>query len=670
MPREEKPTCSICADTLTQERRKLTHCPGCDIQACRECVRKYLTNESMVEDPHCMNCRIAWTQSVVYEAVGKTYVSKEMVQHRRKVLLNRERANIPQVQEFATARRDSIKREAELNTKLKRFKLQQRRELEQWQERHRDECQEVLRLHRIVNPAYSRHQLPFFIRLADDTTTIRGSERGADRQEPERAKFIHKCSVENCEGFLSSAWKCGVCEKYTCSQCGKNCGDKPWNAPDTEHECVQDEIETFTLVKNDCKPCPNCATQIFKIEGCDQMWCTQCQTPFSWRTGRKINGTIHNPHYFEWARRQGGGRMARQPGDIVCGRGDVSIYDLNDVLSRAFIIPDAFINIVSSIGLSREYLKSNQHSFLSWVLMRRNHHHGIEIPNLRRIERNETTVDRDNLADFIVNEIDVVKYGDILSKNDKKRRFNFEYIAIIETFCTVIHDMLTKIIETPQRITGNMTELKRQPEFSIALDAHTGNRNIDSIILEFEITKILAEMETFSTYIIEQLKKLSNVYKLSTTTLLSDVEYIQNSIKWIFVNWKVDKPPNLAANHRIINLLENGGEELDGRRASFVCGSGNPQMSDLIKKYAVISAAPEETPWCWCYDPEAPTPSPKYPNINFVKWPGAFLEHPYYLSAGGRHTDWSPGYYPPSRGRGWATVGMTFNRGQGRYNRY
>jgi hypothetical protein len=38
------------------------------------------------------------------------------------------------------------------------------------------------------------------------------------------------------------------------------------------------------------------------------MWCTQCRTGFSWRTGEveSAEDRIHNPHYFEWAARNGG----------------------------------------------------------------------------------------------------------------------------------------------------------------------------------------------------------------------------------------------------------------------------------------------------------------------------------------------------------------------------
>jgi hypothetical protein len=51
------------------------------------------------------------------------------------------------------------------------------------------------------------------------------------------------------------------------------------------------------------------------------MWCTadNCKTAFSWNSGKIINGTIHNPHYYEWLRRNNNGEIPRNPGDIPCG---------------------------------------------------------------------------------------------------------------------------------------------------------------------------------------------------------------------------------------------------------------------------------------------------------------------------------------------------------------
>jgi hypothetical protein len=49
------------------------------------------------------------------------------------------------------------------------------------------------------------------------------------------------------------------------------------------------------------------------------MWCIDCHTAFSWDTGQIVNGVIHNPHYYEFLRKQGNGVAPRNLGDVPCG---------------------------------------------------------------------------------------------------------------------------------------------------------------------------------------------------------------------------------------------------------------------------------------------------------------------------------------------------------------
>jgi hypothetical protein len=138
-----------------------------------------------------------------------------------------------------------------------------------------------------------------------------GSEGG-----PARREFVMKCGDENCRGFLSSAYKCGTCEKWTCSDCLVVIGPEK----DAAHTCNPDTVETAKMIKADTRPCPKCGARISKIDGCDQMYCVVegCQTAFSWITGHIVTGKIHNPHYYEWLKRTGGG-IDRETGDIPCG---------------------------------------------------------------------------------------------------------------------------------------------------------------------------------------------------------------------------------------------------------------------------------------------------------------------------------------------------------------
>jgi hypothetical protein len=63
---------------------------------------------------------------------------------------------------------------------------------------------------------------------------------------------------------------------------------------------------------------------IFKASGCSQMWCTACHAVFDWNTMQIETGIIHNPHYYEFQRRNG--TLQRHPGDVPCGGDDVPRY--------------------------------------------------------------------------------------------------------------------------------------------------------------------------------------------------------------------------------------------------------------------------------------------------------------------------------------------------------
>jgi hypothetical protein len=141
---------------------------------------------------------------------------------------------------------------------------------------------------------------------------LRGHLEG-NQVEREKRQFVRACPFENCKGFLSTSWKCGMCENWACPECHEVKGPNK----DSEHTCDPNNVATAQLLAKDSRNCPKCASMIFKINGCDQMYCTQCHTAFSWKTGRVETGTIHNPHYYEYARMRG--TLARNPGDIPCG---------------------------------------------------------------------------------------------------------------------------------------------------------------------------------------------------------------------------------------------------------------------------------------------------------------------------------------------------------------
>ena len=167
---------------------------------------------------------------------------------------------------------------------------------------------------------------PGWVRAA----TAAGAGGGAAPRE-ERVQILRGCPAEACRGFLSTGGICGICDAKICLSCHEIVGKKgevvehisevELLVDGRHHTCDPASVETAKMLQKETRPCPTCKALIFKTDGCDQMWCTQCQTPFSWRTGKKEEGRVHNPHYYEWLRRTQGGVAPEpaQPGDVGFG---------------------------------------------------------------------------------------------------------------------------------------------------------------------------------------------------------------------------------------------------------------------------------------------------------------------------------------------------------------
>jgi hypothetical protein len=138
------------------------------------------------------------------------------------------------------------------------------------------------------------------------------------KMKTEKRIFTVKCSDETCKGFLSEKeHQCGICAKYACSKCHEMIGTN--KSLLKTHECDPDKVATVKMLKKETRPCPKCVAPIYKISGCDQMWCTQCHVAFSWETGKIVTkGRLHNPHYYQYIR-ENGPTAVREPEEIVCG---------------------------------------------------------------------------------------------------------------------------------------------------------------------------------------------------------------------------------------------------------------------------------------------------------------------------------------------------------------
>ena len=94
-------TCSVCMDTYTSTLRKKCECKYCKEATCSKCIERYLLER--FEDAHCLHCRVNYNDTALKEICTKTYLQHTYFKHRQDVLMNREKANLPGLQDVAAA---------------------------------------------------------------------------------------------------------------------------------------------------------------------------------------------------------------------------------------------------------------------------------------------------------------------------------------------------------------------------------------------------------------------------------------------------------------------------------------------------------------------------------------------------------------------------------------
>ncbi len=303
-------------------------------------------------------------------------------------------------------------------------------------------------------------------------------------QKKEKKKFIQKCGFEGCRGFLSQAWKCGVCNHTTCSKC--------FEIKNEEHICDENTLKTAQLIKKETKNCPSCATTIYKISGCDQMWCTNCNVAFSWKTGQKVNGVIHNPHYFEWKKKQG--ERIRQPGEVVCG----GLPNQGDIWSllRYFITQESERNKVVNLFRGTRHIQN--------VILR----------DLRRkCNGSENDQNEELRIKYLINKINEKQFKSTLMRRDKAIHKATSVLHVYELISTVFIECINDIYQT-MLIQRN----KRN------------NKNIKFAIVISKIEENILKCNQIKQYVKTQLIKISKEFEQMVPVLQED--YMTKNIKF------------------------------------------------------------------------------------------------------------------------------------------
>ena len=227
-----------------------------------------------------MNCKKGWDEKFLVENLNRSFCDKEYKNHRKQLLTDREISKLPETMHLA-------ERQKKINVE---------------EEKSKEFVKEISKLKKMINELH--------IKQVDIHTNIYYIRRGEDDKGKtlERRKFIMACPNDNCRGYLSTQYKCELCNIFTCPQCLELIGYLKTDP----HECNPDNIASAEIIRKETKPCPSCGVRIFKISGCNQMWCTECRVAFDYTTGRIDTGVVHNPHYYTHMAQQNQGQAPRK----------------------------------------------------------------------------------------------------------------------------------------------------------------------------------------------------------------------------------------------------------------------------------------------------------------------------------------------------------------------
>jgi len=238
---------------------------------------------------------------------------------------------------------------------------------------------------------------------------VSNDDMGGEEEEDEmsRSSLTFPCPKHDCKGTLNTNGKCMLCDTKFCKKCHVE-------EEEEEHECKEDDVQNVRLLRQNTKLCPKCRHGIFKTEGCDQMWCTACHTCFSWSTGRILNGTVHNPHFYEYMRNnRGNAPQPRNVGDVPCG-GLPSIWEIQNI-----IYDEPSVETVNHILLHHEML---------------NHIIGPVMHDVHHKMNQRTNKSRDYGVAYLRKKIDRSKWVQMLFRLHKQEESNQRLYELLETF--------------------------------------------------------------------------------------------------------------------------------------------------------------------------------------------------------------------------------------------
>jgi hypothetical protein len=379
-----------------------------------------------------MGCKHIWDREFLVSNFKKSFINGDLKKKRETVLFEIEKGLLPETQPFAENAKEIAvyeDRRARLNRQLSTNK----RDLHNIQ-RQLFTVQSIANYETLmtINNKISatKEELKFIanaVRFLRIQHLNQNQNQLAEHQE--RRTFIKPCPSEGCRGFLSTAWKCGLCSVKVCNKCHEI---KNSEEDTPEHVCKPENIATVEAMVKDSKPCPKCGSMIQRIDGCPQMFHTPlsggCGAVFDWNTLRIQNGAVHNPHWYEYQRHLNGGAMPRNVGDVPCGGMPnlTNMINTLTILVRGWVIDSR--GVVNTVSIIHRAYNHNQFTVLPAYTV------------------NMVADNRNLRIDYLLERIDEKKFKQQIQMREKAREKKAYFGNIIGMYQTAIVDIMGRLM--------------------------------------------------------------------------------------------------------------------------------------------------------------------------------------------------------------------------------
>ena len=263
-------------------------------------------------------------------------------------------------------------------------------------------------------------------------------------------------------------------------------------------------------IRQNCRPCPECKSKIFKIAGCDTMWCTKCSSGFNWQTGMIITDvrSLHNPHYTEFMRNNPEFKYQRQRHDPTLPPPVAPLQQLPQPAPDENLCDQVTLENINYPTLQQINAKIFHLCVLQrkkFENMQQNMAHMISFSRKRFIRANV----HDDIVyalRYLTKKWDEKRWRICLEHHDRFRQTNQEYIDVLITWLVVLRDLFMKLL----------TYRDSQYVPVLSSSTHNHEEEVPDRISSTEADHLFNQMNQISLYTNETLEMMNNIYKRKT----------------------------------------------------------------------------------------------------------------------------------------------------------